>query len=160
MARRILVWAGVATVAFLALVAFFNLLNWSAPRQPQQNLAFSELLNHLKRGELEEVTLAGSSITGRLTDGQSFASYAPASSDLADRLVQARVKVFAAPAEELVPSLFSILVSWIPLLIWFLALWLFVARPLRAMLVAIGRLEARFREFAIHGGAPVARRPD
>ncbi len=52
----------------LLLVALFNLFQTSSTRGPQSTLAFSDFVTDVNRGQVTDVTIQGSSITGHMTD--------------------------------------------------------------------------------------------
>src|SRR6185312_284664 len=108
----------------LLLVALFNLFQSSSTRGPQTNLAFSDFLSDVDRGQVADVTIQGNNISGHFTDGRAFATYAPNDPSLVSKLTDKRVRITAAPIEDNVPSLFSILVSWFPMLL-LIGVWVF-----------------------------------
>jgi cell division protease FtsH len=114
----------------LLLVALFNLFQSGSPRGSQQTLAFSEFLSDIDRGQVADVMIQGNNISGHFTDGHPFATYAPNDPKLVDRLTEKRVKIQAAPNEDNVPSLFSILVSWFPMLL-LIGVWVFFMRQMQ-----------------------------
>src|SRR5437764_13342302 len=61
----------------LLLVALFNLFQTSSTRGPQSTLAFSDFVTDVNRGQVTDVTIQGNSISGQLTTGQGFTTYAP-----------------------------------------------------------------------------------
>ncbi len=76
-------------------------------------MPFSEFLRHVDAGEVESVQLAGHEISGILTGGTRFRSYAPPQYEgLANRLVERDVAVTARAATS--PSLWY---SWAPILL-------------------------------------------
>lgn len=97
----------------LLLVALFNLFQTSSSRGPQTNVAYSDFLSMVQNGQVKDVVIQGSAIHGHYTSGGAFATYAPPNDvGLVDQLRKAGVQFSAAPTEDNVPSLFSILVSW------------------------------------------------
>ena len=96
----------------LLLVALFNLFQTSSSRGPQSTLAFSDFVTDVNRGQVTDVTIQGSNISGHFTDGRAFSTYSPSDPGLVGRLIDKGVRITAAPLDENVPSLFGILVSW------------------------------------------------
>jgi cell division protease FtsH len=113
----------------LLLVALFNLFQSSSTR-PQASLAFSDFISDINRGQVADVTIQGNNISGHFTDGRVFATYAPNDPKLVDRLTEKGVRIQAAPIEDNVPSLFSILVSWFPMLL-LIGVWVFFMRQMQ-----------------------------
>ncbi len=114
----------------LLLVALFNLFQSSATRAPQNSLAYSEFVNDVNRGQVREVTVQGNTISGKFSDGRSFTTYSPNDPNLVTRLIDRGVLIRAAPAEESVPSLFGILISWFPMLL-LIGVWIFFMRQMQ-----------------------------
>jgi cell division protease FtsH len=114
----------------LLLVALFNLFQSSATRGPQNSLAYSEFVNDVNRGQVREITMQGNTITGKFSDGRAFSTYSPNDPNLVARLIDRGVLIHAAPAEESVPSLFGILISWFPMLL-LIGVWIFFMRQMQ-----------------------------
>jgi cell division protease FtsH len=114
----------------LLLVALFNLFQSSATRSPQNSLAYSEFVNDVNRGQVREVTIQGNTINGKFSDGRTFSTYTPNDPNLVARLIDRGVLIHAAPAEESVPSLFGILISWFPMLL-LIGVWIFFMRQMQ-----------------------------
>jgi cell division protease FtsH len=114
----------------LLLVALFNLFQTSSSRGPQSTLAFSDFVTDVNRGQVTDVTIQGSNISGHFTDGRAFSTYAPNDPGLVDTLIGKGVRITAAPLDENVPSLFGILVSWFPMLL-LVGVWIFFMRQMQ-----------------------------
>jgi cell division protease FtsH len=114
----------------LLLVALFNLFQSSATRGPQNSLPYSEFVNDVNRGQVREVTIQGNTINGKFSDGRTFSTYTPNDPNLVARLIDRGVLIHAAPAEESVPSLFGILISWFPMLL-LIGVWIFFMRQMQ-----------------------------
>ena len=106
----------------LLLVALFNLLQTSSSRRPQSTLAFSDFLNDVNRGQVSDVTIQGNNISGHFTDSRGFTTYAPNDPNLVNRLTEKNVRITGAPVDENLPSLFGVLISWLPTLLFGLLL--------------------------------------
>ncbi len=117
-------------VIVLLLFALFNLFQGSATRGPQQPLAFSDFLDQVESGQVLEVTIAGKEIEGQFRDGREFKTYAPEDPTLVERLRAKGVRIEAAPPEEASP-LFSILISWFPMLL-LIGVWIFFMRQMQS----------------------------
>jgi cell division protease FtsH len=114
----------------LLLVALFNLFQTSSTRGPQASLPFSDFISDVNRGQVADVTIQGHNIGGHFTDGRAFSTYAPDDPNLVSRLTDKQVRITAAPIEDNVPSLFSILVSWFPMLL-LIGVWVFFMRQMQ-----------------------------
>jgi len=114
----------------LLLVALFNLFQSTATRGTQNTLAYSEFVTDVNRGQVREVTIQGNSINGKYSDGRAFSTYSPNDPNLVPRLIDRGVLIHAAPAEESVPSLFGVLISWFPMLL-LIGVWIFFMRQMQ-----------------------------
>ena len=125
--RNLALWAIIIVLVF----ALFNLFQSPTGRGPHANLAFSEFLADVEAGRVREVTIQGNAINGYYENGQPFSTYAPDDANLVDRLTAGDVRISAAPDEENVPTLFSILVSWFPMLL-LIGVWIFFMRQMQS----------------------------
>jgi cell division protease FtsH len=114
----------------LLLVALFNLFQSSTQRTPQNSLAYSELINDVNKGLVKEVTIQGNTITSKFNDQRTYSTYAPRDPNLVSRLIDKGVQIHATPAEDNVPSLFGILISWFPMLL-LIGVWIFFMRQMQ-----------------------------
>ena len=114
----------------LLLVALFNLFQNSSGRGTQTTLAFSDFLSDVNRGQVADVTIQGNTVSGHFTDGRPFSTYTPNDPSLVNRLSEKSVRITAAPSDENVPSLFSILLSWAPMLL-LIGVWIFFMRQMQ-----------------------------
>jgi cell division protease FtsH len=129
----------------LLLLALFNL--FQAPNQSgaAAPLAYSDFLASVEQGSVRDVQIKGNVITGHYGDGRSFQTYAPPNTDVVSPLTQRGVKVSAMPDDSNVPSLFSILLSWFPMLL-LIGVWIFFMRQMQSgggKAMGFGRSKAR-----------------
>ena len=108
--RNFAIWVFIG----LLLVALFNLFQSPGVHVRGNEISFSQLLSEVEAGNIQDVTIAGNTITGHFTDGRNFQTYAPNDPNLVDRLNEKGVKITAKPSEDDVPSLLGVLVSWFP----------------------------------------------
>lgn len=71
-------WLVIALLVF----ALFNLFQGTAQRGQELPLAFSDFLTSVEAGDIRDVTLQGSGITGHYRDGRNFSTYAPDNANL------------------------------------------------------------------------------
>jgi cell division protease FtsH len=114
----------------LLLVALFNLFQTSSTHGPQSTLAFSDFVTDVSKGQVSDVTIQGHSISGHFSDGRAFSTYAPTDPNLVSRLIDKGVRITATPLDENVPSLFSVIVSWFPMLL-LIGVWIFFMRQMQ-----------------------------
>ncbi|MBM10411.1 MAG: cell division protein FtsH [Magnetovibrio sp.] len=115
----------------LLIFALFNLFQGSSIRAPHNTLAFSEFMTAVKSGEVNNVKIQGNAIAGNFRDGRPFQTYAPDDPNLVSTLTEQGVKISAAPSEEGSPTLFSILISWFPMLL-LIGVWIFFMRQMQS----------------------------
>lgn len=124
--RNLAVWVVIA----LLLVALFNLFQGSGPRAKTAEINYSEFLENVDRGEVRNVVIAGEAISGTLTSGKVFQTYAPKDPQLITRLNDKGVEIKArAPAED--GLLTGLLFSWFPILLM-IGVWVFFMRQMQA----------------------------
>ena len=124
--RNFALWVIIA----LLLMALFNLFQSPSQRAETNEISFSQLLAEVDAGNVREVTIAGETITGNFNDNRSFQTYSPKDPNLVDRLYEKGVKITARPANEDVPSLLDVFVSWFPMLL-LIAVWIFFMRQMQ-----------------------------
>ncbi len=115
----------------LLLIALFNLFQSPTSQSPQSSLAFSDFLDEVEQGRVAEVTIQGDKITGQYDDGRSFTTYTPSDPNLVDRLRQADVRIRSEPADNGMPSLLGVLISWFPMLL-LIGVWIFFMRQMQS----------------------------
>ena len=116
----------------LLLIALFNLFQGSSPRGPHTPLPYSEFLNAVDNNRVNDVTIQGATIRGHFNgDGRAFSTYAPNDPTLVSRLTERNVRFSAAPVEEAMHPLLSILASWFPFLV-LIGVWIFFMRQMQS----------------------------
>ncbi len=125
--RNFVIWVFIG----LLLVALFNLFQTPGSQVRGNEMSFSQMLTEVDGGNVQDVTIAGNQISGHLTDGRTFQTYAPNDPNLVDKLTKKGVTITAKPSEEDVPSLFGVLISWFPMLL-LIAVWIFFMRQMQS----------------------------
>jgi len=127
--RNLALWAIIAVL----LIALFNLFQTPQQRGASHEVAYSDFLQDLSGGRVKSVTIAGQKITGTYLDNnQSFSTYAPpGDGNLVQQLEQKGVKITARPESDGSSSLFSILLSWLPMIL-ILGVWIFFMRQMQS----------------------------
>ncbi len=115
----------------LLLVALFNLFQSSSTRTPQSSVPFSEFLAEVEQGRVADVVIKGNQVSGHFSDGRQFSTYAPPDANLVERLDDRGVRISALPDDSNVPSLFSVLLSWFPMLL-LIGVWIFFMRQMQS----------------------------
>ncbi len=94
-------------------------------------LAYTAFQQAAEDKQIKEVVMRGDTITGKKMDGSSFMTKVPERTDVADNLARNGVKVEALPREDEGFSLFGLLLSWGPTLL-FIGIWLYFYRQMQA----------------------------
>jgi len=110
----------------LVMIMLFNL--FSKP-VPGNKMIYSAFLSEVEKGNVVEVTIDGTKITGSLVDGRPFTTYAVEDPDLVKDLRDRHVSIASTPKEE--PNLLvSVLVSWFPMIL-LIGIWIFFMRQVQ-----------------------------
>jgi cell division protease FtsH len=124
--RNFAVWVIIA----LLLFALFNLFQGQSQRAGSTDMSYSQFADKVETGEVKSVTIAGDIISGALSDGRQFQTFAPADPNLITQLREKGVDIRAkAPSDD---SMFmSILISWFPILLM-IGVWVFFMRQMQS----------------------------
>ena len=126
--RNLALWVIVA----LLLVALFNLFQPSTTNTTRsgQQVAYSDFVNEVNAGHVRDVTIQGRTLSGQLSDGRTFSTYAPEDPSLVSRLTDKNVRVVARPEEADGNPLIHYLLSWFPMLL-LIGVWIFFMRQMQ-----------------------------
>ena len=94
--KNLILWVVIALLVF----ALFNMFQGVSTRTPQNQLAFSDFMTSVNKGEVRDVTIKGQGIIGHYSDGRSFATYAPNDPTLVTKLGKQNVRITAQRSEE------------------------------------------------------------
>jgi cell division protease FtsH len=122
--RNLFVWLLIG----IMMILLFNLV--STPKKMDQEMIFSDFMTRLEAGEVQEVTIKGSSLTGQLKDGKRFKTYTAEYPELVKILRSKNVQITAKP-EEQNPWYWNLFFSWGPI-IFLVAIWIFFMRQMQA----------------------------
>ncbi len=134
-------------IALALTVLLVFLLVWqlfNQPKNSQKDIIYSEMLLSLEKNEISEVTIQGENITGKLTNGNIFKTYAPKDDKVVTQFREKGVKITARPPEES-PWYMTLLVSWFPMLL-LIGVWIFFMRQMQSgggKAMAFGKSRAR-----------------
>ena len=116
----------------LLLVALFNLFQNPGQRSRANEISYSQFLTEVDNQNVRKVTITDNIVTGEFTDGRLFQTTTPPNdSQLAERLYSKNVGISVKPAEDDMPSLLGVLVSWFPMLL-LIAVWIFFMRQMQS----------------------------
>ena len=107
-------------------VLIFNLFN--PVTQPAMQIPFSDVMDKIANGEVNDVTIKGTKCLGNFKTGKSFKTNLPDYPDLVKDLRAKGVKINAEPVKE--SAWYNFLVVWAPLIL--MALWfMFIMRNMQ-----------------------------
>jgi cell division protease FtsH len=117
-------------VIILLIFALFNLFQGTSATLQQPPLRYTDFLDRVESGEVNEITLQGQEITGKFRDGAAFKTMAPENTDVFAAMRENGVQVEVAPPDETNPLL-QILITWFPMLL-LLGVWIFFMRQMQS----------------------------
>jgi cell division protease FtsH len=113
---------------FVSVFFVFSILN-TQPKTDKE-IVFSEFLSKVNAGEVEEVTIKESNISGLLKDGTKFKTYSANYPELVSELRKKNVRIIAKPPDQS-PWYQVFLLSWGPVIVIVL-IWIFFMRQMQA----------------------------
>lgn len=138
MYRSLFVWLLIGVM----MILLFNI--FSVPKKIEEEIIFSDFMTKLEKGEVEEVIIKESHITGRLKDGKKFKTYSAEYPDLVKDLRAKGVKITAKPPEQN-PWYVNFFFSWGPI-IFLVLVWVFFMRQMQTggnKAMSFGKSKAR-----------------
>jgi cell division protease FtsH len=129
-------------VISLVFVMVYHLFN--QPKTAQTEIIYSDFLSYVDKSQVAEVTIQGENISGRLTSGTLFKTYAPKDAGVILLLKDKGVRISAKPADDS-PWYMTLLVSWLPMLL-LVGVWIFFMRQMQGgggKAMAFGKSRAR-----------------
>lgn len=127
--KNLILWL----VIFVAIIALYQFIN--TPKTTYKDIAYSELLELVQRGQVKDLEFNENKITGVFTgakstdDFKNFKTVGPASEELISRLEQKGIKFSFTQKKE--SSLTQLLINWAPLII-LIALMVLFMRQIQA----------------------------
>ncbi|MFM6281549.1 MAG: ATP-dependent metallopeptidase FtsH/Yme1/Tma family protein, partial [Dolichospermum sp.] len=93
-------------------------------------MSYSQFLSEVDGGRISNVTISGQEISGLLSDGRLFQTYAPNDPGLVQKLTEKGVNFSAKPLTDGMPWYLALLINWLPLII-VMAAWFFLSRQMQ-----------------------------
>ena len=125
--RHFALWAIIA----LLLIALFNMFQSPADSASGTKIAYSQFLQDVDAGQINEVTISGNQIFGSYSgSGGKFQTYSPGDGDLVQRLEANNVTINAQPETDGSNSFLGYFISWLPILV-ILGVWIFFMRQMQ-----------------------------
>ena len=145
-----MLWVVIAVI----LMFVFNNFGAQGERGNDAALSYSQFIDVVKAGQVQQVTIDEHIVKGKLQSGQLFKTYAPTDGHMIDDLLANGVDIKAVPPEQ--PSmLMQLLVSFGPMLL-LIAVWVFFMRQMQGG----GAGWPGCNELWQEQGQDVGRRPD
>ena len=113
-------------VISLMMVMLFQM--FKHPDRSKASVSYSDFLNMVDSGGVNQVTIQGENITGMSGQGP-FKTYAPKDPELITMLRSKGVAITAKPMEE--SPWFQVFLSWVPMLL-LIGVWIFFMRQMQA----------------------------
>jgi cell division protease FtsH len=126
LARNVIIWL----IFGAALIGLFNLFQNPSSGQPANELAYSDFVAEVEAQQIEEVLIDGRTLRGESKSGRVITSVMPEGTDIVAVLDKNDVRIVASPDDSGMPSFFSILLSWFPMLL-FIGIWIFFMRQMQ-----------------------------
>ena len=123
--KNLLIWTVIAVV----LMSLFNGIGNRNNMAEEYN--YSEFMQQVQTGQVEEVVISGREIIGTLKSGQSFKTFSPETdnSALVGELLNSKVKI-SGKAPEKQSFLAQIFIHWFPFLL-LIGVWIFFMRQMQ-----------------------------
>jgi len=127
--RNFAIWV----VIGLLLFALFNLFQNPVQNRRANEISYSEFINQVKAGNINDVLVQGNRYSGQYSDkSRPFTTLGPNNQGEVIKELEAKgVKINVRPPEEDVPSLLGLLASWFPILLM-IAVWVFFMRQMQS----------------------------
>lgn len=127
--QKLAIWAALLVL----LLALYNLVSNPSQTRRGTEIQYSEFLEAVEKGSVQDATLSGNWISGTMREGGTpqFRTYAPEDPNLVAKLRDKGVKFKAKPPEDEVSSLTSVLLSWFPMLL-LIGVWVFFMRQMQS----------------------------
>ncbi len=142
--KNLVIWLAVILVLSALMSGFDNGLKHAA----SANLAFSDFMNEVEDKRVSEVTIAGAHVTGMLSDGRAFYTYAPQDPSMVETLRKNGVVVKAEPEDTSANTFWGIVISWFPMIL-LVGVWIYFMRQANSgnnKAMSFGKSRARLIE--------------
>ena len=141
--KNTLIWI----VVFVLVTMFFGYAGQQGMKR-YEDIAYSEFINNVKDKKVVSVEISGPEVVGQLNDGRFFVTYMPYGQSAVDTLIENGVRVNAKPQDTTGETLFSIILSWLPMVL-LIGLWIIFMRQANAgnnKAMSFGKSRARLIE--------------
>ncbi len=127
MGRNLMIWVVVA----LLLMGVFNMFNKTPNTLAGTNIvAYSDFIADVDARKVADVTIVRDQVKGHYTDGRAFGVIIPSGTDVVTRIEGKGLRISAAADTSDQPTIFSVLISWFPMLL-LIGVWIFFMRQMQ-----------------------------
>ena len=113
----------------MVMLALFNMFQPNNQTRAA-TVPFSDFVAQVESGDMREVTIEGNNLYGVTNNNIPISTYMPEGSDVVAILRAHNVQIEARPDTSNSPGLFSLLLSWFPMLL-FIGVWIFFMRQMQ-----------------------------
>ncbi|WP_420343367.1 ATP-dependent zinc metalloprotease FtsH [Paenirhodobacter sp.] len=117
-ARNLAFWA----VLFLLILALFNLFGDGQTSMNSRQVAYSDFINSVDKGEVKSVQIDGEDVRYQTGDGATYATVKPQSDPIAETLIGKGVTVNVVKQQQ--SGFMSLLGVWLPFIVM-IGIWIF-----------------------------------
>ncbi|MAU86384.1 MAG: cell division protein FtsH [Rhodobiaceae bacterium] len=110
------------------MMALYNVFQTSSESRGVNEISYTTLISEVSGGNVRDVVISGDEITGTFNDGSRFHSFSPDDPQFIERLNDQGVIINVKPIKQ--SALFSIFISWFPMLL-LIAVWVFFLRQMQ-----------------------------
>ncbi len=110
------------------MMALYNVFQTSNESRGISDISYTTLISEVSGGNVRDVVITGDEITGTFSDGTRFHSFSPDDPLFIERLNEQGVIINVKPQKE--SALFSIFISWFPMLL-LIAVWIFFLKQMQ-----------------------------
>ena len=145
-------------IIFIVIISFLNFFRLSSSQVKEIEISYTEFLEMVEKNRVEKVAMKGSSISGILSNGGRFRTYAPNDPDLIRILREKKVEIEVHPEGS--SWVISFLGGFLPFLV-IIGIWIYLARKMsvggskafsfgksRARLVSKEKMRVTFNDVA------------
>ncbi len=125
--RNLALWVGIA----LVLVVLFNLFQPGGSSTRGSQMAYSDFLQEVNSGHVQDVVIQGHTVAGKLADGRNFQTFTPEDPGLVTKLTDKGVRVIAKPDDDGLSPFMHLVVSWLPMIV-LVGVWAFFMRQMQS----------------------------
>ncbi len=129
LSKNIMFWVAIGLMLAFLLNAFQS--GQMGNVSPKEEIAYSDFMTEARQGSVGEVIIQGQTVTGSFADGsKEFKVMVPNGENIVERLEGSGVRIQAKEADKDTPGIFSILLSWFPMLL-LIGVWIFFMRQMQ-----------------------------